>query len=148
MSDTVTATRFMSWTILRYSMTQNSITQLFSSVSLMFTHWTLAFIKVLFVNVRYRNCIITLKTGVKRMVNRWDVFQKFIEIDRPTGYNSSGSFTVEWTSLTSFFSKVNFRQLTVTKMYLNFTTRGLSFSYWAKSTFCNVQNNAVFIAVM
>src|SRR6218665_88282 len=71
MSDTVTATRFLSRTI------HNAI--VFKRQLNIHTQDYIAFIKVLF--VRYRNCIITLKTGVKRIVNRWDVFQiKFIEI--------------------------------------------------------------------
>src|SRR6218665_1537113 len=64
---------------------------------------------------------------------------------RPTGYNNSGSFTVERTCLTSFSSKVNFRQLTVTKRVLKFHEKRSLFLKRAKSTFCNVQNNAVFL---
>src|SRR6218665_1570801 len=67
---------------------------------------------------------------------------------RPTGYNSFGSFTVEWTFLTSFSSIVNLRQLTVTKRVLNFHDKRPFFLKRAKSTNCNVQNNAVFVTVM
>src|SRR6218665_636746 len=100
MSDTVPATRFLSWTIhdaIVFKCQLNIRTQ-----------------EVLL--VRYRNCI---KIGVKRIGTYFKSLLRSVifgyATGRPTGYNSFGSFTVEWTSLTSFSSKVNLRQLTVTK---------------------------------